>query len=455
MKWGDLLNLSVENLRRRIGRTLLTIIGVVVGTCSIIVMMSFGIAMNEGFDEMIQQWGDLTQISVYNWGEGNTSKLTDAVVQEINDLEHVTVATPMYSSRYLTLNVTAGKNDRYAMQYAQVVGIYPAAIEALGFTMISGHGLPETATVSSGSQKKIQVLLGQKTGYAFSDTKRRGEKAQRYEGQTDANGNELPPFVNITTDKITAKTAGGDNAKNFSYTLDVVGVMEEDYKKGYVTSQGIVMDLTVLKRLEKEYMKANNIKASQDDPGYDQVTVKVDDVDNVEAVNKIIQEDFGYSTYSMSSERENMQQQSQSMQMVLGGLGAVSLFVAALSIANTMTMAIYERTREIGVMKVLGCRLSKIRTMFLLEAGMIGFIGGLIGVALSALLAFLLNTFAPMLMSSGIGNFLPMYGTKISVIPVWLALTGLIFSTLIGLLSGIAPANRAVKISALEAIRHE
>ena len=115
------------------------------------------------------------------------------------------------------------------------------------------------------------------------------------------------------------------------------------------------MDLNTLKRLEKEYMKANGIKDSNyDKQGYDNIYVKVDDVDNVEAVEKAIQ-DYGYDTYSMSSERDRMREQSQMIQMILGGLGAVSLFVAALSIANTMTMAIYERTREIDVYKRQAC----------------------------------------------------------------------------------------------------
>ena len=67
--------------------------------------------------------------------------------------------------------------------------------------------------------------------------------------------------------------------------------------------------------------------------------------------------DIGYQTSSMTQYREDMQKQVASGQMMLGGLAAVSLLVAALNIANTMTMAIYERTKEIGVMKVLGCKL--------------------------------------------------------------------------------------------------
>lgn len=455
MKISDLLALSFENLRRRVGRTALTIIGVIVGTCSIVVMVSLGIAMNVGFEEMLMQWGDLTQIQVYNWG-GNqeTPPLTDDVVHKMGEVEHVKVATPIYQSRYVNAQLFAGKKDRYKQDYSYIVGLYPAAIELLEYELVSGQTLPLTPPAQSGSKKKVQVLVGEKAGYNFLDTKKRTNN-MRYEGMTDAAGNLLPPFVDINSDPLSMVLGtGAANDKSIRYGLDVVGVMKEDYKKGYVTSAGIVMDLNVLKRIEKEYMKANGIKADKNNTGYDNVVVKVDEVDNVETVEAAIKE-LGYETYSMSSERERMQQQSQMIQLILGGLGAVSLFVAALSIANTMTMAIYERTREIGVMKVLGCRLGKIRSMFLLEAAMIGFVGGVLGIGVSYLMSIALNAFGPMLASGGLGNFLPMYGSKISIIPVWLALVGIGFSTLIGILSGIMPANRAVKISALEAIRHE
>lgn len=87
----------------------------------------------------------------------------------------------------------------------------------------------------------------------------------------------------------------------------------------------------------------------------------------------------GYQISSMVDYRKQMQQQTAQRQLRLAGLAAISLFVAALNIANTMTMAIYERTREIGVMKVLGCEIGNIRRMFLIESGMIGFIGGVAG----------------------------------------------------------------------------
>lgn len=88
-----------------------------------------------------------------------------------------------------------------------------------------------------------------------------------------------------------------------------------------------------------------------------------------------------------------MQEQARQQQMFLGGLGGISLLVAAIGITNTMIMSIYERTREIGVMKVLGCKVKNIRSVFLMEAGVIGFVGGIIGVILSYFISFLMNYF--------------------------------------------------------------
>ena len=149
-----------------------------------------------------------------------------------------------------------------------------------------------------------------------------------------------------------------------------------------------------------------------------------------------------------------LEEQSRQQQMIFGGLGAISLFVAALGITNTMIMSIYERTREIGVMKVLGCVVGNIRAMFLMEAGTIGFIGGVIGLGLSYLISFLINTFG----GGATGSIYDVGGIGIggvSIIPWWLALGALAFATLVGLVSGFSPANRAVKISALTAIRQE
>ena len=115
-----------------------------------------------------------------------------------------------------------------------------------------------------------------------------------------------------------------------------------------------------------------------------------------------------------------------------------------------------------GVMKALGCELGNIRTMFLLESSTIGFIGGLIGLIISLIASFVLNHLSVLGqgfdLSGMMGGGYYMGGdgsAAISIIPPWLMLAALVFATLVGLVAGILPANKAVKISALEAIRHD
>ena len=137
------------------------------------------------------------------------------------------------------------------------------------------------------------------------------------------------------------------------------------------------------------------------------------------------------------------------IQAVLGGIGAVSLFVAAIGITNTMMMSIYERTKEIGVMKVLGCDLRNIRSLFLMEAGFIGFIGGVIGLILSFILSVVINKVA-----ANANEYMAASG-GISYIPIWLVLLSLVFAVMVGMVAGFFPARRAMRLSPLAAIRNE
>ena len=96
---------------------------------------------------------------------------------------------------------------------------------------------------------------------------------------------------------------------------------------------------------------------------------------NVNDVAKQIRE-MGYNVETNVEYMDSMKKQMAVIQAVLGGIGAISLIVAAIGIANTMMMSIYERTKEIGVIKVLGCSLKNIKQMFLIEAAFIGLLGG-------------------------------------------------------------------------------
>ncbi len=174
----------------------------------------------------------------------------------------------------------------------------------------------------------------------------------------------------------------------------------------------------------------------------------MDDMANVTDVQQTLI-DMGYQADSQMQWIEQSQQTYDMIQLVLGGIGAISLFVAAIGIANTMMMSIYERTKEIGVIKVLGCDMGNIRNMFLIESGFIGFMGGVIGLIISFTVSYIMNNYL------GIGQIMMGVEGDISRIPLWLAASAIGFAILVGMVAGFFPSLRAMKLSPLAAIRNE
>ena len=275
----------------------------------------------------------------------------------------------------------------------------------------------------------------------------------RWSGGWDENGkltNVPPPYLDPIKTPMTLEVVQ-EGGKKISIPLTASGMTKEDYSKGSETSDGIMISLAEFKKLNEK------IQGSKKKPRpYDSVMVKVTDINQVERVENDIKV-MGYNTDSMESIRKPMEKEARQKQMMLGGLGAISLFVAALGITNTMIMSISERTREIGIMKSLGCYVGDIRMMFLSEAGAIGLLGGIIGCIISFVASVIIN-----LVSLGLSpdNLLPaLLGgpdvSRVSIVPPWLLLFAVVFSVFIGLGSGYYPANKAVAIPALEAIKSE
>lgn len=453
MKISDLMFMSLRNLIRRKFRTFLTVVGVVIGTCAIIVMISLGIGISVSQDEMMKSFGDLTIINVYNYGGSEGLTLDDTAIAKFQAMPNVDVATPFVRFNVNQIKIKGGKNLRYINENTwSIVGVYAEALPKLGYDIEEGEFL------SVGKTKKLQMVFGSMTVYQFYDSKRKFNNYR--EGWPDENGNvpEEPFFQPIGADYLMQlqPQETDSTAKTLEYEFEVVGVLKGDFSK-YETIYGTYMPLEDMQRIQAEYNKENGIRVNKNQKtNYDDVRVKATEMQYVSEIEQKIK-DMGYQTWSMESQREEMQKSTQQIQMILGILGGVSLFVAAISIANTMVMSVYERTREIGVMKVLGCLVGNVRGMFLFEAGLIGFFGGVVGVGISFLLSFLLNRFGGAL-SGILGGMMWMGGgdgSQISVIPAWLVLLGMVAATLIGLVSGFYPAYRATKISALEAIKQE
>jgi ABC-type antimicrobial peptide transport system permease subunit len=195
---------------------------------------------------------------------------------------------------------------------------------------------------------------------------------------------------------------------------------------------------------------SRNQGPSQND--YEYIWIRTKDVETTKEVSKILKE-RGYRAYSMADSLEGIEETSKTIQAVLGGIGSITLLVAAIGIINTMIMSIYERTREIGIMKVIGASFFDIRMLFLTEAGLIGLMGGIFGLGFSYGASRVINHLASGFINQGMppGDM----SNSLSVIPPWLALFALGFSILIGLVAGLYPADRAVRLSPISAIRNE
>jgi ABC-type antimicrobial peptide transport system permease subunit len=413
--------------------------------------------MNENFKNEISKMGSLNVINVsqsYNGGGpsgSKSAKLDDKAIDSMSKISGVSAVTPILDS---SMKIVSG---RYGA-YAQVVGIIPETMKEFEFNIKEGRSLIEG--------DELNLVMGSSVPLQFYDLKARNFF---YPGPNDK------PKVDVMNDKLvmTFDMSYGEKRPNTSepiapggkkpkppkvYKVKVVGLIKEgSMDKDYC----VYMNIYELKKLIQENSKGQSNQEKQmygygmlgnnNQNGYQRAMVKVKNMDDVQSAQAKIKE-MGFEAYSLTDYLESMKKTSQTMQMVLGGIGGISLLVAALGITNTMVMSIYERTREIGVMKVIGAELKDIRRIFLFESGMIGFVGGVLGLGFSYLMSMILNTFA-----GGLFNFMgPVsQGSKISIVPMWLALFSLVFATLVGLISGFYPARRAMKLSAIEAIRVE
>lgn len=477
MSFYDLMSMSLGNLWRRKLRTILTVLGVLIGTTSIVAMLSLAFGMKQQMMEQYESMGSVTQINVSPGGgmdsdssgsqTDTSTMLTESNMEMFQGMEHVKFVSPQ-----LTFDGTM-KSGRFS-GYANMIGVDQS--------MLDSQELDKGEVPKAGNSGTLQVLGGNQllTGFGYVQ----GDEYVDYYST-----GELPPIDLMTqihqlqvyndaaesetvdqtasTDASTEDSSGdgdsdsaGDDAaaqpaednSMLNFRIKITGIMAGGLEEYNNYSQSLLVNLDDLKSYLTKNFGKGKIPGQPKPNGkplnewvYTTIVVEVDQADNVEDVMKSIQ-DMGFFANSNKELIDSAQKSLQIVELVLGGIGMVAFLVAAIGIANTMMMSTYERTKEIGVMKVLGCDMRDIQKLFLAEAGFIGLIGGIVGLLLSCGVSSLINHF-----SAGMEGI----GGNISVIPWWLALAAVAFSTLMGMVAGYFPARRAMKLSPLAAIHTE
>ena len=445
MNFLDLLRLITGNLNRRKARVGLTAVGVVIGTAAVVILVSLAIGLQKNANEQLYGIGDLTLIQVSpSYGEGgmmmgggvymggggggggvpsDLPKLTNAALDEIRAIPGVVAVMPQ--EYFYSMMV---------MKYQRLEG--NSGLRGVAVDDLSMLGLE--AQQGSTELKRGSVVIGAMVAANFYDPRLRP-------------GQEPPPPPDLYDQQIQVSaikwdSEGNEIRKNLS--LRVTGVLTE---KGDDSDWSVFMTFDEVKG-RKEGVNGTKINYNKD--GYNQVIVKVADAKQaLDVADQIVT--LGFQAFTMQSFVEGLNSFYMVLQVVFGGMGAIALLVAAIGIANTMTMSILERTREIGLMKAVGATNRDVLSIFLGEAAGIGFLGGLGGVVIGWLAGQALNVLAIVYLAN---QSTQQGGPPPSVAvytPAWLPLFALAFATLIGMISGLYPALRAATMIPVQALKYE
>lgn len=456
MKISDRILMALRNLSRRKSRTILTVLSVVIGATSIILMLAFATGISNSQKEMIESFGGLTSITID--GDKPSANM-DVKDTDINKLKKVRGVKAVVPSKEFWGDVRVDSGDDYVLNTS--FEVIPDDV----FKLLTSDMFEWGKNLSTSD--KDAVILGQNANVQkIQKMPDGGWTSMPMEEEFDYNSHEYYLRLGYK-DESDDGVHFGNQDENTEESTKPTFVDIKIKPSGKLNSKAILkgwssyVNESFYKKLKEEDKKLQSpqldmsydekgqpIVAKSDKIKYDNLKVIVDDVNNLERIENDIKK-LGYNTQSEAGSAEEIKKQTMQVTLILGGIGSVAFIVSAIGIINTMLMSIYERQKEIGVMKVIGASINDIRGMFLIESGFIGFFGGVIGLIISLVVGKVLNGFLDGGMIFGGGG---QGGNIIAISPI-LAIVGVGFSSLVGVLAGYIPARRATKLSAIEALR--
>jgi len=487
MKIGDLTELATQNLREAILRNSLTTLGIAVGVASLVAMLSLGVGLQALINRRLERNGLFNTVLVrprtsFN-ATGQIRRNRDFGSDRPNDKSQNDPKQSDSSRDPVGSDIVSQPLDqesrRQLAQLAHVLEVYPE----FRFTGdlrfgAAGHltqvtSLPMSASGSDsleGMQGHFfsapdahEIILQADAAADLADSQHLQtadmigkDLVLRYAGR------EPLPAASATPSKRDRAAAADDALSGFSIissriSLRVVGIVDAETVAsgaGAFARSGAYVPLAVAEELG--VVQGNDMgevvresALGSNGRHYTNLTVRVEKPGDVPAVEDSVRQ-MGYAPFSLLDLTRNLRRLFAILDLLLGIFGSLALAVASLGIINTLVMAILERRREIGVLKALGASDKDVRQLFFAEAGVMGLVGGVLGVALGWAIGHLIQL--------GTNYYLrqqQMPAENIWTVPVWLVASAIVFSLVVSLAAGFYPASRAARLDPVDALRYE
>jgi putative ABC transport system permease protein len=470
MKLPDLTELALRNLRESLLRNSLTTIGISVGVASLVAMLSLGIGLQQLASRRLMKSGLFDTVVVTsrrdlrNFGRDEERSgpapaesriLDEPTRQEIERLPNVLEAYP--DIRFIT-------ELRYEDKpHLTMVAALPASAKTSdAFETVQGHFFSSDTAPEAVLQKAFaEELLGKTPKPGLDETnvnelappllgkeltmRYAQREAARSEPSTQGNNN-------VTASRDQNQTSAAYSVVSREQKLKIVGIADLDPEsmRG-PTRARVFLPLKLAESLH--VMQPADLReisqAPTGQPLYSSVSVRVKNPTQVQKVEDAIKK-MGFNTFSILDASRSIQQFFKVLDVFLGIFGSLALAVAFIGIVNTLVMAILERRREIGIMKAIGASDGDIKKLFFAEAGAMGILGGIVGVALGWAIGQVINLGTNVYLKRQ--SFPPEHFWSV---PWWLIAFAMVFSFLVSLVAGLYPAGRAAQLDPVQALRYE
>ncbi len=395
----DVIKLAARMFRARRLRTFLTILGMSVGIGTILFLVSFGYGIQKVLFDRITTEESLLALDAFPPSDNALISADDALVEKIKGMAHVKeVSVLALLSSEMALDAYTAAGSLYAVDagYLKLSGLRPLA----GKLMESAS---EYETVISSATLKLLNVQNPK----------------------EALGKELKFSISLPADKESGETKVLELERRYV----VAGVLDDSF------SVFAYLPISAL--------------AGRAQLSYAQLKIKVDAPESLNDVRDQVLAQ-GLLVSALSETVNQAKKIFNIITIVLGLFGVITLVVSAIGMLNTMTIALLERTQEVGIMKAVGASNLDIWKLFLAEAMIMGFLGGVGGIIMGFATAQAFNYGINILAQAFGGQALNLFQS-----PVWFVLTIIVFSSFIGIVTGLWPARRASKLDPLEALKYK